>query len=658
MQTNQPSAHKVRNMKSQQYSLEDMKIAYSVISERKPEPQEDDDTRIVNVLNARSRVSPRYITDLKPNEVFVFGSNDKGMHLGRASKQALDWGAVMGVAEGHKGRTYAIPTTHLISSFLADKSEEELMMIGKEILSATIKESEDHKRFSYFIDGKKICGISRDEYVPYTRDVKQTTGNQGQLSDYEKLKKSIDEFIQYARKDKGHRFLVTRIGCGYSSFSDKDIAPLFKSALELPNVYLPQSFLDVLFGNKPITSPMDLVPAQSAGVKSFVHELDSRLYQYQNWLITQLKAPHDGEGGLYAKMYGDKQYMRRNLVDTVEKISNGIVRAVELYLGGSPAKAYKSMEDAVMNVFAKSMEKEAAKGRNDKSLLLEFLSSVSDSTFPFFRMRYVQDNWERRKVNCRGMFHVPLSMRGLVKTQRYSIAGYPCLYLGKSIFGCWEELGRPNLNSCLISKVDSKKGFHVLDLSIPAAEDWDAPKKEKEDALKCLILRFPLIIACTFRAHSNADTFKPEYIVPQLLLQWVKEKASELNKDIEKPEDKQVFGIKYTSVNWPGDRPVVSDDSGFRGVFGFPKETYNNYVIPVDDVKDEYCSVLCDRFSISAPICEEHERIKHPDTPSSDQPDPSKSYESSLFGQLESTLKTATMYNLTSAGEYQESNVK
>lgn len=50
------------------------------------------------------------ITNLLPNEIFVFGSNLVGNHLGGAAKQALQWGAVMGRGEGLFGQTYAFPT--------------------------------------------------------------------------------------------------------------------------------------------------------------------------------------------------------------------------------------------------------------------------------------------------------------------------------------------------------------------------------------------------------------------------------------------------------------------------------------------------------------------------------------------------------------------
>ena len=56
------------------------------------------------------------------------------------------------------------------------------------------------------------------------------------------IKPYVDEFIAFAQEHKELKFLVTRIGCGIAGFQDKEIAPLFKEAQKLENVWLPESF--------------------------------------------------------------------------------------------------------------------------------------------------------------------------------------------------------------------------------------------------------------------------------------------------------------------------------------------------------------------------------------------------------------------------------
>ncbi len=57
------------------------------------------------------KYTPEIISELKPNEIFVFGSNTAGMHGAGAARVAhRSFGAEMGVGEGLTGQTYAFPT--------------------------------------------------------------------------------------------------------------------------------------------------------------------------------------------------------------------------------------------------------------------------------------------------------------------------------------------------------------------------------------------------------------------------------------------------------------------------------------------------------------------------------------------------------------------
>lgn len=59
----------------------------------------------------------------------------------------------------------------------------------------------------------------------------------------ETIKPYVDEFIDFARKHPDLRFLVTPIGCGIAGFKPSQIAPLFKEAKNIFNIYLPKEFL-------------------------------------------------------------------------------------------------------------------------------------------------------------------------------------------------------------------------------------------------------------------------------------------------------------------------------------------------------------------------------------------------------------------------------
>ena len=65
----------------------------------------------ISDIMEQKRTTPEFITSLEPNEIFVFGSNLKGMHGGGAAYIAYrKFGAIMGQGVGLQGQSYAIPT--------------------------------------------------------------------------------------------------------------------------------------------------------------------------------------------------------------------------------------------------------------------------------------------------------------------------------------------------------------------------------------------------------------------------------------------------------------------------------------------------------------------------------------------------------------------
>ena len=61
--------------------------------------------------NIDNRITPNFITELAQDEIFVFGSNLQGMHMGGAARIAFEkFGAIWGQGVGLQGRCYAIPT--------------------------------------------------------------------------------------------------------------------------------------------------------------------------------------------------------------------------------------------------------------------------------------------------------------------------------------------------------------------------------------------------------------------------------------------------------------------------------------------------------------------------------------------------------------------
>ena len=77
-----------------------------------------------NYFTEENRISPKEITHLDDDQIFVFGSNVHGLHNGGAAGLAFaKWGAIMGQAEGPQGQSYAIPTDGNCISELKDAIE-------------------------------------------------------------------------------------------------------------------------------------------------------------------------------------------------------------------------------------------------------------------------------------------------------------------------------------------------------------------------------------------------------------------------------------------------------------------------------------------------------------------------------------------------------
>ena len=64
------------------------------------------------------------------------------------------------------------------------------------------------------------------------------------------IKPYVDEFIRFAIEHPRLTFLVTRIGCGIAGFQDRDIAPLFKAAINVENIILPKGFVEYIVPNE------------------------------------------------------------------------------------------------------------------------------------------------------------------------------------------------------------------------------------------------------------------------------------------------------------------------------------------------------------------------------------------------------------------------
>jgi len=266
------------------------------------------------------------------------------------------------------------------------------------------------------------------------------------------------------------------------------------------------------------------------------------------------------------KFNGD---LRKQLNSMLSFIENQIVKVKEslvLYLQGFPSSAYTTLADA-LNLL------------DNINYLPIQKADLHTFNSLFYRVRISNNKSLKREE----LFHIPFEIREKVSTQRYSIPGLPCLYIADSIFVCWEELGRPDINTVHVARADisqSKLKFLFFDISLDEIKKKCFPAKSPEGKLLNLLIPYlcywPILTACSLIVKKPDEVFKPEYIIPQLLLQWV-------------VSDKKVDGVVYRS-----NRVKISKHN---------MGTFRNVVIPIKKNEAKgLCPQLKKKIKITNPI--------------------------------------------------------
>jgi hypothetical protein len=147
----------------------------------------------------------------------------------------------------------------------------------------------------------------------------------------------------------------------------------------------------------------------------------------------------------------------------------------------------------------------------------------------FFKARKSTEPITERK----DMLHIPFDKRDIVSTQRFSISGIPCLYLGTTSLVCWLELGQPSHEHTYYSSYKITGELKILNLCLQQnlidgwcgtykiIENNEVREKQIKNIYECIEL-FPLIIATSFVIKEENRLFKSEYIISQLVMQNVK----------------------------------------------------------------------------------------------------------------------------------------
>ena len=161
-------------------------------------------------------VTPTLVTHLTPNECFVFGSNLEGFSGAGAAGYAF---------RGTATNTWRTDPVFLKAMGAPIWSEDR---VGKWVIYGIAHG---------YQKGREGCSyaIPTVVYPGHKRSIPLK-----QIEEY------VSEFLDYASDHSDMRFYVTELGTNYAGWTAADIAPMFARVVDIPNVSLPQSFVDIL----------------------------------------------------------------------------------------------------------------------------------------------------------------------------------------------------------------------------------------------------------------------------------------------------------------------------------------------------------------------------------------------------------------------------
>ena len=276
-------------------------------------------------------------------------------------------------------------------------------------------------------------------------------------------------------------------------------------------------------------------------------------------------------------------------LDNLYEVCKCIMESVENYLNGFPAEAYNSFSKIMNGLESQQLR------IYQKTAFYPFDSNVQNDPLKLYRVVLAEDG---KRYSKERVFHTPYNLRSRVSTNRYSIAGYPSLYLGTSLELCCEEIDVYSYHdNALVSRFELNREFENVNINIKVIELGIKPQDfvdmssvsnrviphqilNNNMMKSTYLMLYPLIAASSFIRKNKVDPFAAEYIVPQLLMQWMRQQMSDKNN---------LMGIRYFSC--------ASDDASDMGF---------NYVFPTSGEKIssncQYCSVLSKAFRLTNPV--------------------------------------------------------
>ncbi|EBI1576667.1 hypothetical protein FKY37_03020 [Salmonella enterica] len=259
-------------------------------------------------------------------------------------------------------------------------------------------------------------------------------------------------------------------------------------------------------------------------------------------------------------------------LDRITRIYFGVVSSLEYFLSGDIKSSYDTFDRTFSDRYTANYIQKI-------SIPLE---NICNSSIPLFRVRKSDTAVKNRNE----IFHIPFSKRHLVNAQRYSVAGLPCLYLGSSLYVCWLEMDKPDFDKLYISSfISSEENSKILDFTseILYSRFYGKTDNDKMSYITKMsyICLMPLIYACSFAKINGSTSFTQEYIIPNLLMQWISRRSKS-----------NIVGIAYRSTR------MIKTNHGEKSINVVlpPKVTYQQ------TITKDFCPKLVKMFKLTPPV--------------------------------------------------------
>lgn len=301
---------------------------------------------------------------------------------------------------------------------------------------------------------------------------------------------------------------------------------------------------------------------------------------------------------------GDKKMQLEESISQIIKVADNlsnIILDIFAYYENADYKRTQELMDELMlqiekDIFIGSIDDRVYINYNDINFCRGFRVTPG---YRFFRVRAVDYESPSIQKNADELFHIPLSKRAYSNNERFSLVGFPSLYLSTMLPLAWQECGYPHK-------------YYYSEYQYKYSTDWNSGKRSFEKELKFLLLyspseiafwgmsikysnfelwlevikrylkTYPLILACSFVNQSGKVPYKQEYIIPQMLMQWVQRNSS------------KVQGIEYFTCADISMR--TSEWCAYNIVIpAMPPYDDKKYSIPL---KDKFCWTVPQFYSV------------------------------------------------------------